>query len=46
MDKELIFWIVALILGLIGLVRVLLAPSDLYASKETVDRIIKEGRDL
>lgn len=46
MDKELLFWVLALVLGLIGLVRALLTPQDLYASKETIDRIIKEGRDL
>lgn len=46
MDKELLFWLVALVLGLVGLVRALLTPPDLYASKETIDRIIKEGCDL
>lgn len=46
MDKELIFWIMALILGIIGLVRILLTPPDLYVSQETIDRIIKESRDL
>lgn len=46
MDKEVLFWLVALAFGLVKFVRVLFTPQDLYVSKETINRIIKEGRDL
>lgn len=30
MDKEVLFWLIALVVGLVFVVRVMLAPKDLY----------------